>query len=75
MYNACGHIWTGTVRQGKHTSSLLDIAALLIPDGFIADIQIEVILRMHIRGLVTVPVSSRSITGIDCPFELPSNSV
>lgn len=41
----------------------------------VADIQIEVTLRMHIRGLVTVPVSSRSITGIDCPFQLPSNSV
>jgi hypothetical protein len=73
MYNACGHLWTGTTRQGNKVMSLAFLPLLII--SLPTDIQIEVTLRMHIRGLVTVPVSSRSITGIDCPFELPSNGV
>lgn len=67
-------VTSGQVQLVKVSTAYPSGGVSVLMDGA-PDIQIEVVLRMHIRGLVTVPVSSRSITGIECPFELPSNSV
>ncbi|KAH8090725.1 hypothetical protein HD553DRAFT_265989 [Filobasidium floriforme] len=39
------------------------------------DLSFRVTLKMNIRGLVGKPTVSRLATDLECPFELPSNSV
>ncbi|KAK8854871.1 hypothetical protein IAR55_003610 [Kwoniella newhampshirensis] len=54
IYDACGHLWTGTARP---------------------DLKFRLALKMSILGLVNHPEQSTQISGVTCPFQLPSNSV
>lgn len=39
------------------------------------DLDFRVVLHMDIKGLVSKPSTSASVTGLTCPFELPGNGV
>lgn len=69
VYNACGHLWPGTVRLGRsaHFTSY--------PTNDDADLKFRLVVRMSIVGLVNLPEASTQLSNIACPFELPANSV
>jgi hypothetical protein len=65
-------------RCGVEAGGCRNRSSTLIVDSqlsCVADLSFRVTLKMNIRGLVGKPTVSRLATDLECPFELPSNSV